>query len=57
MHQATSGSQGIRASVEASGRATMSWKPCSNPATTLCRRSTVMIASQWAAPSATRWSK
>ena len=57
MHHATSGSHGIRASVAASGRARMSWKPCSNPETTLWARSTVMIASQWAAPSSDRWSK
>jgi hypothetical protein len=57
MHQATSGSHGMRASVAASGRARMSWKPCSKPETTLWFRSTVMIASQCAAPSFSRWSK
>ena len=46
MQTATSGSHGMRRRVAASGRATMSWNPCSKPATTLWRRSTVMIASQ-----------
>ena len=57
MYTATSGSHGTRRSVAGSGRAMMSWKPCSNPDTTLWRRSTVMIASQYPAPSSSRWSK
>ena len=57
MQTATRGSQGTAASVARSGCARMSGKPCSKPAITLWRRSTVMIASTKPTPSWTAWSK
>ncbi len=57
MHHDVPGSHGIGTSVSRSGIPMMSWKPCSGPAVTTWRRSTVMMASQKPPPSSARWRK
>ena len=57
MHHATSGSHGIRRERRRVGPREDVLEAVLEARDDVVGRSTVMIASQWAAPSATRWSK